>query len=495
VRPMQMWRVTAIAIAISMLGLLAACKANISGDSGDGAAPEMIIEKPGVLSEEMGGEVADQLDPALATEQELGQALEDVLLPEFIWRVKSDLPYNFLIGELSEKLLIGGHDGGFSGMHDYSNLYALNRETGEKLWQVDYGFNLLNFLISEDEKSLVYLEYDANKNNAKQSFYRLSAIDTNTGNMLWDMEIVFDTPVWNVLVSAAQHTVQLLAVTGDEAKKQTILQGYDMISGKRLWEKEFEGQTELRHQHYATPVLLVQKGGFYDAYTELQGLDAATGRTLWTMPGRKFTTGVAEQIQEDLRNFTNDASTVWTLSENSLILVDAAVGKELLELPFNDSYYYSRINEQFLLQLHATDGEKQYNSNSIVTSFIDLKSGKPIWSIDGRVYRGDIDDNVLYAVRDRELVAIEWRTGEIVWTSTVPAELVTVFGDYLYVKVGTDVIVLSKEDGFGGELLRDTRIDHYIIGDSYYNYGLMTNLNEELYIGSMDGTFTRLHGW
>jgi len=56
------------------------------------------------------------------------------------WRYKSELPYNFMKGKIGNLILVAGEDGGFSGMHMNSNLYALRADTGKLVWRFDFGF-------------------------------------------------------------------------------------------------------------------------------------------------------------------------------------------------------------------------------------------------------------------------------------------------------------------------------------------------------------------
>src|SRR5690606_6120043 len=68
------------------------------------------------------------------------------------WRINSDLPLNSLIGMAEDRLLIAGHDGGFSGMHEASSVYAAERKTGKKLWQVDLDYSFIGYMLSGNEK-------------------------------------------------------------------------------------------------------------------------------------------------------------------------------------------------------------------------------------------------------------------------------------------------------------------------------------------------------
>jgi hypothetical protein len=67
---------------------------------------------------------------------QFGVSTQGALVPslhmQWSWRFRSDLAFNFLLEKVGKVLLISGEDGGFSGMHNNSNLYALDSTTGRK---------------------------------------------------------------------------------------------------------------------------------------------------------------------------------------------------------------------------------------------------------------------------------------------------------------------------------------------------------------------------
>jgi hypothetical protein len=79
----------------------------------------------------------------LLPEKKLTTSLE----PNIDWRFKSDLAFNYLAGISGNTLVVKGDDGGFSGMHDNSNLYGLDEQTGHKLWQIDAGWERIQYYL------------------------------------------------------------------------------------------------------------------------------------------------------------------------------------------------------------------------------------------------------------------------------------------------------------------------------------------------------------
>ncbi|RXZ77509.1 hypothetical protein EBB07_30795 [Paenibacillaceae bacterium] len=415
------------------------------------------------------------------------------------WRVQSDMAYNFLIGQAENLLLIAGHDGGFSGMHYDSNLYAVNRHSGAKVWQVDLDFSLIGYVMSEDEKYIAFMSYDSNPEYEGKTIYRVHVIDTQTGEKRWEKELQYATDkdqVWGIGIAAAGQTLAVGVALGDDSGgRRGKIQAWEMDSGEPMWERSFDQAVYLHAGYFAESRLLAQIGPYGldgGISAGVIGLDPISGKTAWTNRKRELRT--SHGLGGDGRNFKPGAGEVWTFSEDAWVLTEIATGKEKLSLPYEEGYYiYSHINDRYILQVKSRDGKPLHLSGDTATSLIEAKSGDAIWTVNGSGWRGKVDGGYIYYSIDEHVRMAQLATGKVIWETDVNSSAFVPYRDYLLVNNHAgDVVALNKSDGSIAWRLSDARVGWLDSYYPYFEYGMITGLDGTIYLGSSNGYFTKV---
>ncbi|WP_052759526.1 PQQ-binding-like beta-propeller repeat protein [Paenibacillus sp. DMB20] len=128
--------------------------------------------------------------------------LARTIAEEPVWRHQGELAYTYLIGANEDVLLLKGDDGGFSGMHHNSSIYALDRATGRKLWQQDMGFGGFTAKMDGDRNAVtVYSGYNPDK---KQYEDRVRHIRLSDGKLLWEVKPAKHN---GIAMSSARHSI------------------------------------------------------------------------------------------------------------------------------------------------------------------------------------------------------------------------------------------------------------------------------------------------
>ncbi|MWV47013.1 PQQ-binding-like beta-propeller repeat protein [Paenibacillus sp. HJL G12] len=416
-----------------------------------------------------------------------------------VWRNQGDLNYSYLIGATNEVLLLNGDDGGFSGMHHDSSIYAVDRASGRKLWQIDAGFGMLDaFLDESSDTAAIYTEYDAKKNIYEHHVRELNLKD---GKLLWEKLL----PEGHQLQMYAAKDVILLHQVADSAQASGVLTVLDRATGKQLWNQSLRGNQQILRTDSEDPYILIQEG------LTLKALDPKDGTKVWSVSGR----GDLNQDPQTHPYYSYGTihlplepwqSSRWFLIGNAWMLLDTESGRVLAQYPWSEQERFETTNEQRYILVQRSGGSEYFDASNIKeTSLYDVFEQRVIWTLHGKAVSGAFDSTRLYVVLNGLPAAVDRSTGNVLWqmpvTTTQSSSPYTldemaksryaVLSKTVVIGYGSDMLVLRKEDGGLLGRIRDNLLD---FSEAHYRRGIEGLLNMsggELYVGSSNGGLAR----
>ncbi|MGI8813631.1 MAG: PQQ-binding-like beta-propeller repeat protein, partial [Pyrinomonadaceae bacterium] len=129
------------------------------------------------------------------------------------------------------------------------SLYAIDGQTGSRLWRVETGAIGETAVTPVPTTDLILLSRDLGSKS------RLEAVDIMSGDVLWQSEKVKG----DVMQLAADPENDLVAVVlvkdargslGSGVKRKPIVHVLRMSSGEELWKREFDGEIEMMPAHF-----------------------------------------------------------------------------------------------------------------------------------------------------------------------------------------------------------------------------------------------------
>ncbi|WP_221469611.1 outer membrane protein assembly factor BamB family protein, partial [Cohnella nanjingensis] len=272
-----------------------------------------------------------------------------------IWRANLALPYNYLIGEAGATLLVAGEDGGFSGMHEDSRLYGIDRDTGRLVWQHSFGYEEHLYALSGDRRTIVFGKRTGEGADITRSTYRLFALDTANGKQRWSRELKLEGAVGDLRLAAAGSAFGLsyTRTEGMDASKTvtTHLEVRDQRRGNRLWRKTWDGEGALVLQDGKLPYLLMGNGGTDSLLgAGLTAYRPKDGRKVWQLEERtSIDASFDAVVQSDTRYKETLPKGYWTRSVDHLALADPGNGKSILTLEPPPQSRLTILNERYAL--------------------------------------------------------------------------------------------------------------------------------------------------
>ncbi|WP_040949571.1 PQQ-binding-like beta-propeller repeat protein [Gorillibacterium massiliense] len=331
------------------------------------------------------------------------------------WRNKGTLAYTTLIAATSDTLLLRGDDGGYSGMHENSSVYAVDKATGNTLWQINAGFGWANVSLSEDGKyANIMTAYNPELHQYESKVRRIGIRD---GKPVWQYTLPEQLAVASM--SAAKGT--LLIALGAYDPNKGILRALDEATGTVLWEKEFDHElTVLSNNQLEETVIVRYKNEL--GWETLTALSPATGQTLWSKEeamarGDTNYLDVAEPVGNPLQPITGTVQ--WIRLGGEYVYVDLASGeiksrympmpKDRLFIIDDKHWLIERPKDQTLIP----EDEKRE------TALVDPQTGKELWKLEGTAQVGRIEGSRLYLILNQIPTAARLSDGFILWrTST-----------------------------------------------------------------------------
>jgi len=431
----------------------------------------------------------------------------NTLLPKTLpldpkWRQQGDLDFAYLLAATPDILLIKGDDGGFSGMHQSSNVYAVTRADGKKLWQLEAGFGILQ-AEAADSGDMVTVLTNYNP-ETKRYEIRLRQVRLSDGKILWEMKS--EDQGNSVEMGLAQNSVIMLEAPSTEEKNHAAqLSVFNNTTGKLIWKQEVAAEAHVLNEGGQDPYVLVQD------HEALKAYDPSSGQMKWTV---KLKGQRPDYVSYDayypggsrVNPFEPPSSRRWMLLGDRYMLLDLRTGDSLAEYPFTANERIEMIDERYLLVQRLTktalnDGvsrsKEQYES-----ALYDVERGQELWTISGKASKGVITGELLYLVDDGIPTAVRLEDGKAVWQMNHTAAETDnmsyfagggyiVMSHYLLLPYGRDLLVINRQNG---EMLG--RIQNMLMGyaelrELESRNGTINISGDELYVGTANGAMVR----
>ncbi|MEC0203764.1 PQQ-binding-like beta-propeller repeat protein [Paenibacillus lautus] len=412
------------------------------------------------------------------------------------WRNQGNLNFTFLLEANDEVLLLKGDDGGYSGMHDNSSLYAIDRGTGKKLWQEDAGFGWYT-AVTDKEREHVTM-YSAYNPEVKDYVARVRHIRLSDGQVLWEVKPKHE---FGLTMTAAADTIILdEALNMNETK--SVLSVLHQETGKLRWKKTLTGEHRLLNQGTDDPYVLIEQNGQLTAY------DPVTGKAAWDIKvGNKF---MDDPSQDPY--FTGgyrydpvspaDMTTRWMLLGKEWVLLDTETGKRKSVYPAREMERFEVLNERYLLVQRALNGEYFGGATAYESILYDSLEDKELWIVKGKAARGVIEGERVYLTLNGIPAAVDKESGSIIWkmetTSKASDDLSHLVGSsygildrYLLLSWGSDLVVLNKEDGRSLGRLHNVITGNVDLRELYARNGALNVTDYEVLVGTVNGAFIR----
>lgn len=410
------------------------------------------------------------------------------------WRFRSDLAYNFLLDKIGNVLLVAGEDGGFSGMHMNSSVYALNSKNGRQIWQFDLGPEAHYYGLSADKSRIAFMKRIMQED---VPVYKLQTIRLDNGATIWEKTLNNGRDITSFTVSNnIIATVQYERIDYTEAYHYFLV-GWSIKDGNQLWSIDLTASSTLSRDVGNQGVLLVQSevDSSPAIMSELYAYDPLTGELLWKKSERQAAT---DQDLTDGALYAEHANAFWTKTTQELVLTEAKTGKDLLRLPLTDYSRYDIINEQYVFLQQSS--ESNWSNVNVKSSLVDVHSGKTIFTVEGRADFGNRDGNILYYSLNGVPTSFDLQKGETRWQpssffveSATGTPTVTYNGQHFAVfpAIG-NLYMLDDATGKAVTRISDVRVGYYDFTSNQLLKGYLTVIDDKLYIGSSNGFFSKV---
>lgn len=416
------------------------------------------------------------------------------VIPEWEWRFQSDLPYNFLLDKIGNNLIIAGEDGGFSGMHMKSNVYALNADTGHRIWQYDLGYDAHLYGTSKDKSLMAFLKRE-NKSNSINVI--LEAVKTKSGEKVWQQTIEH-VNARSLAVSGQVVTVVYSDMVNGTDTSDFTMQAWDIRTGKTLWSKKLPKFTDAAFLNGAGrfEVLLMKSYTNPNGYDPngglLIGYDPKTGKELWKMDQR-----ISDMYTflTDPTRHTEGTGAIWTRTNTQLLLTDVKTGRDIEEYPLEEDSMYEVINDEYLF-LVKRDREDRDN-NEFSSSLIRRGSGDPVFTESGYASFGMIDGEKLYYRLNSDTFSYDLKSGHKFGTPSssdfIASGPTVIFDDQIISAFPyRNIYLLDRATLKPTARLIDSQVGLYDITPDYFVQGFLTVIDQKLYAGSSNGWFSKI---
>ncbi|MCT1400258.1 PQQ-binding-like beta-propeller repeat protein [Paenibacillus sp. p3-SID867] len=414
------------------------------------------------------------------------------------WRNQGNLNFTFLLEASEDVLLLKGDDGGYSGMHDNSSLYAIDRSTGKKLWQEDAGFGWYT-AVTDKEREHVTM-YSAYNPEVKDYAARVRHIRLSDGKVKWEVKPKNEFGL--TMTAAADAIILDEALNMNETKNDSVLSVLDQETGKLRWKKTLSGEHRLLNAGSGDPYVLVEQNGQLTAY------DPVTGKAAWNVKVGKRAMDDPTQDPYFIGGYRYspvspaDMTTRWMLLGKEWVLLNTETGAREAVYPAREMERFEVLNERYLLVQRALNGEYFSGATAYESVLYDSLEDKELWTVKGRAAHGDIEGERVYLALNGIPAAIDIESGSILWkmetTSKAGGDLSHLVGSsygildsYLLLSLGSDLVVLNKEDGRSLGRLHNVVTGSVDLREVYTKNGALNVTEREVLVGTVNGAFIR----
>ncbi|SMF89835.1 PQQ-like domain-containing protein [Paenibacillus uliginis N3/975] len=419
--------------------------------------------------------------------------LARTLKADQVWRNQGDLNFSYLIGGNDDALLLKGDDGGFSGFHHNSSLYALNRKTGKKLWQQNAGFG--GFTAKMDSENEYVTMYSAYNPDIKDYEDRVRHIRLEDGKIVWEVKLKKSGGAYGM--TAADRSIIVYELWGPNSKTETLTV-LDSKTGNVRWKKTLSEEYRILSQGVDDPYVLIQQNQQLKAYNTI------TGKAVWSLNVK------GTQLDDPARNpyYTGgerieplapaDSTTRWVLLGEEWLLLNTKTGKSEAVYPANPDELFEVLDQRYLLVQRGS----KHHIKGIESVFYDAVEKRELWTFKGSATKGVIEGDTIYLALNGVPAAVHKKTGEVQWkmrmTSTNNKDLshlvyssFAVLDRYLLIQHASNLLVLNKEDGSLLGRLHDVHTGSAELREQEARNGALNATNEDVYVGTANGAFVR----
>lgn len=411
------------------------------------------------------------------------------------WRFKSQLAYNFLLEQVGNVLLVAAEDGGFSGMHMDSKLYALDAASGRQIWKVDLGVNMHHYGLSADKSKMAFVKERYENDKQVDTLY---VLETATGRKLWEKRLTPGQAITSLSTSGnTVNTVQYQRISDTEEKFDYYLTGWSMSTGKQLF----------RHKRTEPLNLMRETGnqkrliGSPDNGTEplllrkLEAYDPQTGKLAWQLPGQE---AAYEPYVSDPSRYAERFGAVWTKSFDQLFLTDAASGGKRLELPLPANSGYTIIDRNYAFMQQAANERRELAGYK--SKLIDLRTGLTLLEVDGIADFGLVTQNRLDFKLNGKPMAFDLTAKRLLWAYNGELSLGLIAGPSVWFQgkllsahpIDQQLYRLNAATGNPEARIAGVQVGYYDFTPNRLLHGYLSVSNGRLYVGSANGYFSQV---
>ncbi|QDH22754.1 PQQ-binding-like beta-propeller repeat protein [Saccharibacillus brassicae] len=457
--------------------------------------------------------------------------------PEPLWRSQSPLDVQSLAAASDGVLLVHGSQGGpaTGGALAASTLTALDRTSGERLWQRSTGGGLPAVVPGADGRSVLALSEADPQSDAPATLRSLRLSD---GAVRWSRE----APGGASARVFAAGTSALLGTQPGPAGRGTLTAIAER-SGEVRWTKTFADPYTVLNAGSGDPYVLIRQGSW------IQALDPVSSRPVWSLKTDEH----AQPPGGDARSEASDPNALEAQAPNATALNETALSETALDktalnqeasdpealdpqgaggdlfarpdgtrwvtfggervrlntangdivgrYPLRSSERADPLADGNVLIRRAVD-TADYDSGSLFESVLyDTRAQREIWSVPGRASRPLLVEDRLYVLLNGVPAALSAEDGQLLWkTQTADYALTGLqdfvqagsfipLGPHLLLPYGPDLLAFDAADG----RLR-ARIDGFFAvredGGPTPPEGLLNADGGAIYAGSANGSFT-----
>ncbi|WP_459965900.1 outer membrane protein assembly factor BamB family protein [Paenibacillus sp. JCM 10914] len=412
------------------------------------------------------------------------------------WRNQGNLNFTFLLEANEGVLLVKGDDGGFSGMHNHSSLYAIDRSTGKKLWQEDAGFGWYTAVADQERKHVTM--FSAYNPAIKDYEARVRHIRLSDGKVLWEVK---PKNAFGLTMTAAADVV-ILNEWLDMNGTKSVLSVLDQDTGKQLWKKTLSKGHRLHNQSSNDSYVLIEQNGVLEAY------NPKTGKAVWNYKvGRKeMNDPISDPYYTGGYRYDPvapaDISTRWMLLGSQWVLLNTRTGEREGTYPAQEMERFEVLNERYLLVQRALDGEYFTGATAYESILYDSVEDKEVWTLKGRATHGVFDGERMYLTLNGIPAAVDQENGSLIWKmkttlkanddlSHLVGSSLGVLDRYILLSLENDLMVLDKEDGKSLGRLHSVVTGNADLREQYARNGALSVTDQEVLVGTVNGAFIR----
>ncbi|WP_235946167.1 outer membrane protein assembly factor BamB family protein [Saccharibacillus alkalitolerans] len=420
--------------------------------------------------------------------------------PKPAWQAQDDLDAQYLLAASEDALLIRSDDSFISGGHMESGIYALDRASGQRLWERETGSGTADALFGQDGRSVLLLTGSASEQDGVP---KLRSIRLSDGTVRWSREVDGKEEYASPVLNAAGTSVMLSLQPGEGEKgKLTVL---SQRSGEVRWTKEFADPYTVLNKGSDDPYVLIQQGRW------IQALDPRTGKAAWSLKADRDAPASSRSASyapgaERADPFAARNGLRWLTLGGDWVRMNTSTGEISGRYPIRANEQVDRLGDGNLLIRRASDAAAYEKGAMFQTVFYDAKAGKEVWSLPGRAEHALPGKDRLYVLLNGIPAALSLEDGQPLWQAetsefalgglngSVPAGSFVEMDKYVLLPYGPDLLVF---DARSGKLLH--RIDGFTvtyneINDLWVRNGLLNADGKTLYLGSANGQFTAVDG-